>query len=152
MLTKRSRHQLIRNLIRQQRIGTQLELVRSLESVGIQVTQATVSRDIKELGLQKKRDHLGRAWYAANDAEERRDPEAMCARMMEEFATEVVWAQNLVVLKSEVGTAPGMGRAIDDLHHPLILGCVAGDDTVLIVTQDANSARALAEYLKQLGG
>jgi len=65
---------------------------------------------------------------------------------------EVTPAQNLVVVKSEVGTAPGMGRVIDQLDHELIIGTVAGDDTVLIVTEDGEAALRLASYLKELGG
>jgi Arginine repressor len=72
--------------------------------------------------------------------------------MLSEFATEIVAAQNLVLLKSEVGTAPGMGRVIDDLDHPLILGCVAGDDTVLIATRNTADAATVAAYLIELGG
>jgi transcriptional regulator of arginine metabolism len=152
LLSKRHRHQLIRKLVRQKKVGTQLELVRSLEGLGCEVTQATISRDVRELGLQKSRDHLGRPRYVLPEQEERRDPEAACARMLEEFATAVISAQNLVLVKSEVGTAPGMGRVIDELEHVLILGTVAGDDTVLIVTEDANTARQVADYLTKLGG
>lgn len=152
VLNKRHRHQLIRRLVKQKKVGTQHELVRSLRGLGCEVTQATISRDVRELGLQKSRDSLGRARYLLPDNEERRDPEAACARMMEEFATAVIPAQNLVLVKSEVGTAPGMGRVIDELEHELILGTVAGDDTVLIVTEDAETARLVAAYLTKLGG
>jgi len=152
MLSKRSRQQLIRNLVGQQRISTQIELVNNLKSFGCEVTQATVSRDIRELGLEKGRDSMGRARYVLPDNDGRRDPVAACGRMLREFAVEVTPAQNLVVVKSEVGTAPGMGRVIDQLDHELIIGTVAGDDTVLIVTEDGEAALRLASYLKELGG
>jgi transcriptional regulator of arginine metabolism len=152
MLSKRSRHQLIRDLVSQKRIGTQLELVRSLQGMGCNVTQATISRDVRELGLEKSRDTMSRARYVLPESEERRDPEAACARMLEEFANAVLTAQNLVILKSEVGTAPGMGRVVDNLNHEQILGTVAGDDTLLIIAKDAAAAADVAEYLKKLGG
>jgi transcriptional regulator of arginine metabolism len=152
MLSKRSRHQLIRDLVSQKRIGTQLELVRSLQGMGCSVTQATISRDVRELGLEKSRDTMSRARYVLPESEERRDPEAACARMLEEFANAVLTAQNLVILKSEVGTAPGMGRVVDNLNHEQILGTVAGDDTLLIIAKDAAAAADVAEYLKKLGG
>lgn len=152
MLTKRSRQQLIRSLVSQQRISTQLELVNTLRGLGCEVTQATISRDIRELGLEKYRDHMSRARYVLPDTEQRRDPEAAAGRMLREFATVVAAAQHLVVLKSEVGTAPGLGRVIDQLDHDLIIGCVAGDDTVLIVTPDSTAAAEVAEYLRKLGG
>jgi transcriptional regulator of arginine metabolism len=114
--------------------------------------QATISRDVRELGLEKSRDTMSRARYVLPESEERRDPEAACARMLEEFATAVLTAQNLVILKSEVGTAPGMGRVVDNLNHGQILGTVAGDDTLLIIAKDAAAALDVAEYLKKLGG
>jgi len=152
VLSKRSRQQLIRNVVLQQRVGTQLELVNTLRALGCDVTQATVSRDMRELGLKKNRDSMGRPCYTLPDNEQRRDPEAACGRMLREFATAVVHAQNLVVVKSEVGTAPGLGRVIDQLEHELIVGCVAGDDTVLIVTVGTDEAVQVSDYLKKLGG
>ncbi|GAB4247206.1 MAG: arginine repressor [Thermoleophilia bacterium] len=152
MLSKRHRQQLIRSLIRQKRIGTQLELVGALAGMGCDVTQATVSRDIKELGLTKSRDPLGRPRYALPENEERRDPETACARMLSEFATAVLVAQNLVLVKGEVGTAPGLGKVIDELDNELVLGTVAGDDTVLIVCNDNEAASAVGNYLRELGG
>ncbi|MHB9114219.1 MAG: arginine repressor [Thermoleophilia bacterium] len=149
---KRQRLQLIRDLVRRSRIGTQQELVRALRAQGISVTQATVSRDLRELGLERSRDETGRFRYAITEHEERRDPVAACARMMEEFGVVVLAAQNMVLVKCEVGTAPGMGRVIDELEHPQILGCVAGDDTVIIVTPDTDAAETVALFLNQLGG
>ncbi len=152
MLTKRQRHQLIRRLVKEGQVCTQLELVHALGALGCEVTQATISRDVRGLGLERRRDERGRLRYVLPESEEKRDPEAACARMLEEFATDVAAAQNLVVLKSEVGTAPGIGRVIDELEDERILGCVAGDDTVLIVAREAADATALAEYLIKLGG
>lgn len=149
---KRQRHQLIRDLVRRSRIGTQQELVHALQSQGISVTQATISRDLRELGLERTRDEVGRFRYAVTEHEERRDPAVACARMMEQFGTDVLAAQNIVLVKCEVGTAPGMGRVIDELEHDSILGCVAGDDTVIIVTRDTAAAETVASYLNQLGG
>lgn len=149
---KRQRHQLIRDLVRRSRISTQQELVHALRAQGFSVTQATVSRDLRELGLERSRDEAGRFRYAIAGHEERRDPVAACARMLEQFGVAVLTAQNIVVVKCEVGTAPGMGRVIDDLEHGLISGCVAGDDTVIIVTPDTAAAEAVGGYLNQLGG
>lgn len=152
MPVKRQRHQLIRDLVRRTRIGTQQELVHALAAQGVSVTQATVSRDLRELGLERNRDEARRFRYVIPDHEERRDPVAACARMMEEFGTDVLSAQNIVLVKCEVGTAPGIGRVVDELEHPLILGCVAGDDTVIIVTPDGDAAGTVARYLNELGG
>jgi transcriptional regulator of arginine metabolism len=72
--------------------------------------------------------------------------------MLKEFGRGLVVAQNLLVLRCDAGAAPGMGRVIDELDHELILGCVAGDDTVILVTKDLQSADAVCAYLTQLGG
>ena len=85
--------------------------------MGCNVTQATISRDVRELGLEKSRDSMSRARYVLPDTDERRDPEAACARMLDEFGNAVVTAKNMVILKSEVGTAPGLGRVVDNLNH-----------------------------------
>jgi transcriptional regulator of arginine metabolism len=152
MLGKRRRHELIRTVVVQRRVGTQSELVHELQGMGCDVTQATVSRDVREMGLLKRRDSSGRPRYVLPEGDDRRDPEAACSHMLSEFATAVIVAQNLVMVKSEVGTAPGLGRVIDELEHELILGCVAGDDTVLVVTEDTPAALAVAAYLERLGG
>lgn len=152
MITKRRRQQLIRDAVRKGEAATQTDLVRALAAHGCDVTQATVSRDVRELGLERRRDGSGVLRYSLPDPGERRDPEAACARMFEEFAVDVVAARNLVLVKSQAGTAPGMGRVIDELEHELIVGCVAGDDTVLVVTADDAAARAVARYLSAMGG
>ncbi|MHB0979776.1 MAG: arginine repressor [Thermoleophilia bacterium] len=149
---KRQRLQLIRDLVRRSRIGTQQELVHALQALGVSVTQATISRDLRELGLERKRDEANRFRYVIPENDERRDPVAACSRMLEQFGTEVHAAQNIVLVKCEVGAAPGMGRVIDELKHELILGCVAGDDTVIIVTSDTDTADTVAQYLNELGG
>ncbi len=151
-MTKRQRQNLVKDVVRRLEPGTQQELLLSLRDLGCDVTQATVSRDLRELGVERTRDASGRFRYALLDHGERRDPAAACARMLEEFSVAVLAAQNLVLVKCEVGTAPGMGRVIDELEHGLILGCVAGDDTVIIVTADNAAAQTVADYLIELGG
>lgn len=152
MLSKRRRQQLIADLVRRHRVGTQLELARHLARAGCEVTQATVSRDIRELGLRKTRDDLGKSYYAMAEGEEHRDPERACRHMLEEFAIAIAQAENMVVVRCEIGTAPGVGRVLDELQSELVVGTVAGDDTVLIVTANYPDAASLTRYLGELGG
>ncbi len=134
-------------------MASQRELVEELTAAGCPVTQATISRDLRELGLQKGRDAVGRIRYVFVPAsEERPDPPTACSRMLKEFGRGVQVAQNLLVLRCDPGAAPGIGRVIDELDHEAILGCVAGDDTVILVSKDSKSAEAVCEYLTQLGG
>jgi transcriptional regulator of arginine metabolism len=152
VISKRRRQQLITHVVRQGEVATQADLVEMLAALGCDVTQATVSRDVRELRLERRRGPSGRLRYTLPSPDADFDREAACAHMFEEFAIGVAAAQNLVVVRSEAGTAPGVGRVIDDLEHELIMGCVAGDDTVLVVTADRAAADAVASYLRALGG
>ena len=152
-MNKRQRQQLVRRVLRERPIANQQELVEALGDAGCIVTQATISRDLRELGLQKGRDRTGRVRYAfVATVEERPDPQAACGRMLRDFGRGIEVAQNLLVLRCDPGAAPGMGRVIDELDHDLILGCVAGDDTVILVCRDQRSAEEACAYLRQLGG
>jgi transcriptional regulator of arginine metabolism len=152
-MNKRQRHHLIRRVLRNRPVTSQRELVEELAAEGCDVTQATISRDRRELGLQKGRDRSGRVRYAfVPTMEEHRDPPGACGRMLKDFGRGLEVAQNLLVLRCDPGSAPGMGRVIDELEHDLILGCVAGDDTVILVSKDQRSAEAVCEYLRRLGG
>jgi len=144
---------MIRRVLREQPIASQGELVAALSRSGCDVTQATISRDLREIGLQKGRDVNGRTRYVlAPGLEEKPDARTACSRMLEEFGRGIVPAQNLLVLRCDPGAAPGLGRVIDELDHEAILGCVAGDDTVIVVTNDANTAETVYAYLRELGG
>ena len=152
-MNKRQRQHVIRNLLRSHPVSSQRELVEQLAAAGCEVTQATVSRDLREIGLQKGRDHGGRVRYAfVPNLEERPDPPVACMRMLKEFGRGLSVAQNLLVVRCDAGAAPGMGRVIDELDHELVLGCVAGDDTVIVVSRDQQSAQAVCDYLTELGG
>src|SRR5660398_264064 len=150
MLSKRRRQQLVVGLVGKHRVGTQIELTRRLSRAGVEVTQATVSRDIRELGLRKVRDEMGNAHYSVADDDEPRDPVKACRNMLEEFAISITPAQNLVVVRSESGTAPGLGRVLDELQHELVIGTVAREDRVVVVTSDQGDADSLAGYLGEL--
>jgi transcriptional regulator of arginine metabolism len=147
-LGKRERQRLIASLVSRKRIGTQLELLSALETAGCGVTQATVSRDIAQLGLVKGEDALGRPRYAVPAGRVRRDdPREAVRRILGEFGRRATPAQNLVVLQSELGSAPAIARALDRLAHPKVVGTLAGDDTVLVIARDAADARVLAAEL-----
>ncbi len=152
-MNKRQRQHLIRSLLRDRAIASQRELVEELAAAGCEVTQATVSRDLREIGLQKGRDQVGHVRYSfVPNLEERPDPPVACAKMLKEFGRGLSVAQNLVVLRCDPGAAPGMGRVVDELDHELVLGCVAGDDTVIVVCKDQQGAEAVCGFLTELGG
>jgi transcriptional regulator of arginine metabolism len=149
-LGKRERLRLIGSLVARKRIGTQIELRDALAEAGCRVTQATISRDLRELGLEKAKDSLGRPRYVAPHRTRRTDPRQALAGVLGQFGRRATAAQNLVVVSSELGTAPAIARAIDRLEHGLVIGTVAGDDTVLVITKTAADARSLARELDAL--
>ncbi|MFA5802843.1 MAG: arginine repressor [Thermoleophilia bacterium] len=147
-MRKRERQQLIETLVKQKPLSRQEELVAALNGFGCRVTQATVSRDIRELGLQKGTDRNGRVRYVVPPPRVRRDPQEVLLRVLRESSATVQSAQNLVVIKAEPGTAPTIGRVLDELEESDVVGTVAGDDTVLMVMPDATSARRMTEFLE----
>ena len=145
-LRKEERQRLIESVIGRRRVGTQLELREALAAAGCAVTQATLSRDLRELRIEKVRDDVGLVRYAVPGGR-RSDPAAALAAILEQFGRRVTAAQNLVVIRSEIGAAPAIARALDRLEHPLVVGTIAGDDTCLVVAASADDARKLAREL-----
>jgi transcriptional regulator of arginine metabolism len=106
-----------------------------------------VSRDIRELGLEKSRDALGRPRYVLPDRGRRGDPRDALGAILAQFGKRATAAQNIVVLHCELGTAPAIGRALDEVEHANVVGTLAGDDTVLVVARTNAEAAALAREL-----
>ena len=149
---KSERQRLLASLVQRKRLGTQQELIEALASAGCRVTQATVSRDVRELGLEKAHDPLGRPRYVLPHRTRRADPRETLATLLAQFGRGATAAQNIVVVQSEIGSAPAIARALDRLEHPLIVGTLAGDDTCLVVAPNAERAEQLAAELRaQLG-
>jgi transcriptional regulator of arginine metabolism len=145
-LGKVERHRLIESVVSRKRVGTQFELLDALADSGCSVTQATVSRDIRELGLEKTHDQFGRPRYALPNAT-RRDPVEALNSVLAQFGQKVTPAGNIVVLQSELGAAPAIARALDQLGHERVVGTLAGDDTVLVIAPSERDARTLAREL-----
>jgi transcriptional regulator of arginine metabolism len=148
-LAKAERHRLIESLVSRKRVGTQFELLDALGGAGCVVTQATVSRDIRELGLEKTHDPLGRPRYVLPHVARRTDPAELLTSVLGQFGRKVTAAGNIVVVLSELGSAPAIARALDQLGHERIVGTLAGDDTVLVVAPSERDARALARELSR---
>ncbi|MGZ8740875.1 MAG: arginine repressor [Gaiellaceae bacterium] len=143
-LGKTERQRLIESLVSRKRIGTQFELLDALADAGCVVTQATVSRDIRQLGLEKTHDPFGRSRYVLPHVARRTDPTEALNSILGQFGRKVTPAGNVVVLQSELGSAPAIARALDQLEHERIVGTLAGDDTCLVIARTAADARRLA--------
>jgi len=146
VLAKPERQRLVISLIGRKRLGTQQELLEALEAAGCRVTQATVSRDIRELGLEKETDPLGRQRYVAPGSR-RVDPGRTLRSLLSQFGRGASPAANIVVVHCEIGAAPAIARALDRLDHDLVVGTLAGDDTLLVIARDSAGAEALAREL-----
>lgn len=143
--SKRERQRQIRQLVGGATVPSQEELRRLLVQRGVRVTQATLSRDLRELGLVKTP-----AGYALPSAIGSPEPALPSLdHLLREFVHEVREAQNLLVLKTSVGSAQPIGIVLDQQQWPEIVGTVAGDDTVLVITADRKACRAVAARLRE---
>jgi transcriptional regulator of arginine metabolism len=147
---KHRRQQALLRVVQQQRLATQHDLVRALKGAGFDATQATVSRDIVELGLVKvARD--GSHVYAAPSAIAAGGGTDRLRRFCEDYPVEGRIAGNIVVLRAPPGTANAMAIALDTSEMPEIIGTVAGDDTVFVATSTDRHARSLLTRLTAFG-
>ncbi len=151
---KNSRREKILEIIATRPIETQEELISALKSSGYEVTQSTASRDIKQLGLIKVLDVSGRYRYARNMPH--KEPTLQNAdhdRLLDAFkrsAISVRYAMNDVVIKCYSGMAQGACVAFDSLFSELVIGSLAGEDTIFVITADETSAADLARRLNDI--
>ena len=147
MKTKRQTKML--ELIKKHDIETQEELSDYLQKEGYQVTQATVSRDIRELKLTKVAMSNGRQKYAAlTDANE--DLSEKYTRVFRDAFVSMDMAQNILVIKTVSGMAMAVAAAIDAMHLHEIVGCIAGDDTIMCAVRSVDDTIAVMSRLRKL--
>ncbi|MFW5786732.1 MAG: arginine repressor [Halanaerobiales bacterium] len=151
-MLKSKRHLKILNLIKNEDIGTQQELVARLHEAGIEVTQATISRDIKKLGLIKVPDGKGGYKYSLSSTRTKGDVQDWLKKMIQDFVVDMDYSENLIVLKTILGTAGGLAAAIDNSQWDGIMGTVAGDDTILLVVKDREKTPKIFRRFKELLG
>ena len=147
---KSKRQDKILELISEFEIETQEELIYYLNKYGFEATQATISRDIRELKLTKIVGSAGNYRYAAHSQETVHNASPKFNGVLVDSITKVTYANNIIVLKTFPGLANAIGSGIDAIHSPDILGCVAGDDTVIIVAKSESAAKDVSEKLKHM--
>jgi transcriptional regulator of arginine metabolism len=149
-LGKELRHRALRDLVARRAIRTQRELVAALRSQGIPATQATVSRDITELGLIKV-DRSGSPAYAlpAGGSVEQ-VAEARLASLLADAPLEISTAGAILVVKTLPGSAHAIAASLDRLRLPEVVGTVAGDDTLFVAVDDQAALRALRDRFRAL--
>ena len=146
---KVARHEKIKELIQKYDIDTQEELAARLNEAGFKVTQATVSRDIRALKMMKVAGANGKSRYAILQ-----DGAGMLGdkyiRVLQDALISLDVGQNLVVIHTVPGMAMGVAAALDDLKWPEILGCIAGDDTIMCAARDSVQAETVADKLRSI--
>lgn len=138
-MKKQKRHQLIKEMVRGEQIATQKDIQNRLEAQGVDVTQTTLSRDLRELGLIKTREN-GRSYYILPDQEGGHD----FIRELRPYISRVERASFILVLHTRLGEAGIASNIIDGESSDQILGTVAGADTLLVICRDEAAAGQLA--------
>lgn len=141
-MRKRSqRQEAIRAIVRKERVRTQRDLVEHLKAAGYACTQATVSRDIADMGLRKLPEG---AYVLAEDIH--------LQRMIAELVETVVRSQQLVIVKTTAGGGQGVAAALDAAHLEEIVGSIAGDDTILVITDNEQDAESVKTGIEKFRG
>jgi len=152
-MSKSQRQHLLAKILEKQAVSSQAKLVELLKGEGVDVTQATLSRDLEELGAVKVRVPVGDSVYAVPDnPTERVLPVDHLRRVLGEWLVEVSVSNNIVVLRTPPGSAHVVASAVDRAGLPEIIGTVAGDDTVILVAASDTTGEEVSERLKDLAG
>ena len=152
-MSKRQRQHKIAGYLEKSSITSQTQLVELLAGDGIVATQATVSRDLEDLGAVKVRVSGGDTVYAIPELpKDQPAPEDHLRRVLGEWVGEIASSGNLVVLRTPPGSAHVVGSALDRAALDGILGTVAGDDTLIVVASETTGGEALSRRLSELAG
>ena len=143
---KEKRHEKIIELIEQYDIETQDELADRLRAAGFQVTQATVSRDIRKLKLSKVPGRNGRQKYALLTGQNHQMSEKYVGILREAFVS-MDAAQNILVIKTVSGMAMAVAAALDALKFSEVVGCIAGDDTIMVAVRTVEDTQILMDKI-----
>ncbi|MCI8544375.1 arginine repressor [Acetatifactor aquisgranensis] len=146
---KVSRQERMIEIIRKYEVGTQEELAERLREAGFSVTQATVSRDIRELKLSKVPTAEGGQKYVVLEQEEGQQGDRFIRVLRDAFSS-MEAAQNLLVVRTVSGMAMAAAAALDALKFPEVVGCIAGDDTIFVATHTLEEARALMDKIESV--
>ncbi len=152
-LSRAARQHRIVQILEKSAVSSQQQLVEMLAETGVDATQATVSRDLEEIGAVKVRAAGGESVYAVPDLpKDRVAPEEHLRRVLGDWVVEVTSSANLVVVRTPPGSAHVVASALDRAGLPEILGTVAGDDTIIVVAVEEVGGPRLAEHLSTLSG
>ncbi len=147
---KSQRRAVIMSILKRTRVHSQEQLRELLRGEGIDVTQATLSRDMRELRLAKLADPAGGSYYAPSPSGEVLTP--ALEQLLPALLLSMEGVGPLLVVKTPAGSAEALGSALDGQQWPEVIGCIAGDDTLLMIVRSERARRALAAKLRELAG
>lgn len=147
---KSQRQAKILEIISNKNVETQEQLLAELQEAGFRGTQATISRDIKEMRIVKELTNLGTYRYAASGNELSVSFSSKMNTIFRECVVNVDYAQNIIVIHTLPGLASAAGAAIDAMSMSTVVGCLSGDDTVMVVMRDINAAASFCGEIKNL--
>lgn len=150
MNLKKIRHDKILEIITQYEVETQEELVRYLREGGFDVTQATISRDIRELKLYKMSTGKGKQKYIVLQQGDENHMEDKFIRVLKDGFVSMDMAQNILVVRTVSGMAMAVAAAIDSLHLQEVVGSIAGDDTIMVAVRTVEDTEQLMEKIREL--
>jgi len=147
---KKNRHFHILKIIETINIGSQAHLLDELKKEGLDISQSTLSKDLKELGIIKVRGKEGRFRFLQTKEREIFHVGVMLKKELLDFLTDTIAVGNFVVLKTVSGNASGTAKCLDDIGWTEIVGTLAGDDTVLIITRSIEDAQTVVKKLQEI--
>ena len=147
---KTDRQSMILEIIEKEDVDTQEQLQQCLQEQGVRCTQATISRDIKQLHLIKEPVGQGRYRYTVSSQRNRLNVADKLRTIFRESIISVDFAQNIVVVKTMAGLANAAAAALDGMNVPYMVGTLAGDDTAFLLMRDTESARTFCEEIHEM--
>ncbi len=147
---KSSRQSVILQIISEQEIETQGQLIRALAERGVASTQATLSRDIKQLHLVKELSSSGKYHYVVSGKSKNNDREMRLRKIFRESVTSYVVAQNIIVIKTLPGLASAACSTLDSMHIETLAGTLAGDDTAFLAMKDSKAAEDFCHEIDEM--
>ena len=150
MLSKDQRQKRIQEIIARENVATQSELVERLQAEGVQVTQATVSRDINELRLVRLPMGKGKHRYSLAQFRSNENLEGELSRLFQNFVHDIDRGENMLVIRTAEGHASGVALLLDKLRRDDIVGTIAGEDTIFVVARSVPEGEAILEEFHEL--
>ena len=144
-MNKRSRHFAIKGIVTQKTVGSQEELCEELKKAGFEITQATLSRDLKELGIARIHTESGTRYTLHNDVKDKK------LKSFIGYEIEGIDAnESVILIKTLSGFASGVAEFIDSLRHPEILGTIAGDNTIMVIPKSTKKIQSVMKLIKEI--